>query len=274
MKHIAYLSLLLLIAACQTTDNKTTDHKNAPAATPKTPAPTHDSHALPTVIKGERIDGPANIRSSATGPAIFSLNDNVLVECTRARKGWYQVGLNVDLSKNEAASQLIKAGSTLKIKGKPVGKALKDIKAYAASSSEGIFATIDGYTQVANIKSASVIETALSNFLSRENSRTFAAIQPFIKQFALDKEQQQFSPFTIYFNYENAIDDPSPLYRIALIFRNNMLLGIIHTRPVAVKDATVSSLERGFEVSWLPDTDKKQQTAFAKAFNGFINSVD
>ncbi|ASZ14374.1 hypothetical protein KTO58_01995 [Chitinophaga pendula] len=274
MKHIAYLSLLLLTAACQTSDNKTPKHKNAPAVTPKTPATTHDTHALPAVIKGERIDGPANIRSSATGPVLFSLDDNVLVECTNAQKGWYQVGLNVDLSKNEAANQLIKAGSILKVKGKPVGKALKNLKAYAASSNEGTFATIDGFTQVNNIKSASIIETALTSFLTREHSRTFAATQPFIKQFALEKEQQQFAPFTIYFNYENAIDDPSPLYRLALVFRNNMLLGIVHTRPINIKEATVNRLDRGFEVSWLPGSDKKQQNEFAKAFNLFINAVD
>lgn len=48
-----------------------------------------------------------------------------------------------------------------------------------------------------------------------------------------------------YMTYENTIDDPSPLDRIRLLFENDRLVAIVHSRELNLPDFKTYEIERG-----------------------------
>ncbi|MET6995738.1 hypothetical protein [Chitinophaga defluvii] len=273
MKQLLYLlcSMLLLIACEQNnkpgkknkpTDNTTTQKKK----TTPPPAP-----ASPVV--GERISGPANIRNTIDGDVIFSLNDYVRVNCAPASNGWYPVSIDIDITQQEYQRPILKKGRKIKMEGILVGEILQDIKIFPATNGKRMWATINGFTRINNIRTGTIIENALPLYLKQHNGNSINDIKPFIKNFKLE-EDKQFTPFVQYFNYESGIEDISPLYRLVLVFHQNKLIGVVHARPLELAGTGKRKLKRDFAVNFFNGTDKKIQEDYIRKFNAFITAVD
>lgn len=273
MKQLLYLlcSMLLLIACEQNnksgkknkpTDNTTTQKKK----TTPPPAP-----ASPVV--GERISGPANIWNTIDGDVIFSLNDYVRVNCAPASNGWYPVSIDIDITQQEYQRPILKKGRKIKMEGILVGEILQDIKIFPATNGKRMWATINGFTRINNIRTGTIIENALPLYLKQHNGNSINDIKPFIKNFKLE-EDKQFTPFVQYFNYESGIEDISPLYRLVLVFHQNKLIGVVHARPLELAGTGKRKLKRDFAVNFFNGTDKKIQEDYIRKFNAFITAVD
>jgi hypothetical protein len=226
----------------------------------------------PDPIIGERIDGPANIRDQINGKLLFSLNDHTLVNCTPLQNDWYQIGLLMDIEAGQSGMLEISEGQKIRVDGREVGEVKSDMSVYSGTDGEKSWAELIGYTHKDNIKPESIIETALSEYMSTvDNERSVAQLQDFIQQFQLEKNDG-FEGYTIYYNYENWIEDPSPMWRIGLVFQNNRLVSILHSRPLEIAGTNDHRFNRGFDCLTYKDVDNSSE--IVKMFRQFVNSVD
>jgi hypothetical protein len=223
-------------------------------------------------LLGERIDGPANIRDAVNGKLLFTLNDGVLVTNSTGKNGWHLVGIMMDIDKSELENGELKKGRKITVDGKEVGELQADMKVTTGRSDKDAWAELIGYTHKDNIKPNSVIETVLADYLKTvSDERSVKDFQDFIRKFELEKTDS-FEGYTVYYNYENWLDDPSPMWRTGLVFQKNRLVSILHSRPLKVDGATDHKLSRGFDCLTYDDVANADE--IVKMFNTFVNSVD
>lgn len=228
---------------------------------------------LPDSIVGERIKGPVEVRDKPGGEAIFTLADSTLVSCAEVKDGWCAVGLTMEIAASEYGTDTLRKGRAIVVGGKKVGEVLKDLYVTTSSTGKESWAQLAGYTQHGNIYPFSVIEHALQGYVDTVSGRTLQAFQPFINSFKLEQDEE-LKPYVSYFTYETWIDDPSPLPRVQLVFLKDTLVGVVHTRPLALRHTTDHQLERDFRVLFFSDVRQQAKDNFIKKFNDFITSVD
>lgn len=231
--------------------------------------PTGDNASEPIV--GERINGPANIRDTINGKILFTLNDNVFVTCRPLENNWYIVGTMMDIDTSEFGMDILRKGRKILVDNTEFGKIMSDMEVSTSLGKDQAWATIIGYTHKDNIKSETIIENMLIKHIAKHQDRTLASYQSFIDKFTLEKDDQ-FNGYTLFYNYENWIDDPSPMWRIGLVFQDNLLIAILHSRPLTINQTTNYQLDRGFDCLVFNDTKNKKE--LLKMFNHFVNSVD
>ncbi|RFS24832.1 hypothetical protein DVR12_06465 [Chitinophaga silvatica] len=277
MNRLSIAVLMLLLSACDlkyrpdkyknegSTEVDQPTRSAKPTSTPK--------NTSPAPIKGERVNQSAIVRDQPNGEPIVSLLDYVPLRCAPVKKDWYQVNVDFDISKDEFSKPIFRKGRKIEVNGVPAGTLERDIKLPVATNGEKMWATINGYTEKKSLRSGSIIESALSVFLNQHKGRSTQDMQPFIHNFQLE-EETVLKPYVLFLNYESGIDDPSPLYRLALIFQGQQLIGILHSRPFELAGSNTRRLQRGFTVNFLNGIDQTLREDFATKFNKFIVSVD
>lgn len=252
MKYL-FITSLILFFACSENPSETSQ---------QTPPPS------------ERIDGPANIRAEANGPILFELNHDVEVEATAFKEGWCHIGTYVRLTREEyEASKLAKGSPIIGPDGQAIGKAIADVELFMArEDKEGAYGFINGFTHKNNIQPQSLIEHALAQYI-QENGRLQKDFTPFIQKYAL-KQEGQFPPYDVWFIYENWLTDPSPGFRILLLFQEHVLQGILHSRPLTVPQTQTHPIARGYEVTFFAEVPEEAQQEFVTFMNEWVQSVD
>jgi hypothetical protein len=255
MKHIFTILFTILLYGCSN-DNLVKTTKQEP-------------------IIGERIDGPANLRDTINGKKVLSLNDNVLIETGLPEGKWLVVGLYVKLSKKQLEDFYILPNSDIiSTDGKIIGKTIDTVQVSMGIDDEGI-GFIGGYTHMENIKEGTYPETALERELKKEHS-SINTLKPFMYNFRFsllsynpDLKLRQSSIL------ESTVVDPSPLDRITLLFNDkDLLIGIIHSRPIKVKKYKTYNLARGLSISVAPNVTERQIKDWKQKLIAFYNSVD
>lgn len=224
-------------------------------------------------VIGERIDGPANIRSKPNGKVLFSLNDWTLVEATEFDKDWCRVLVGAEIPESEFGLDSMVKGRKLKVNGVVVGEV---IETHEVSSASGYktWAYMYGYTHRNNIYSNTIIENVLLNKIESPEF-DLTSWKEFINKFELDTiNYKEFDGLTGYYNYENSIEDPSPGYRVVLLFENNSLIGVIHSRKLNISSFKTTALEHSYYLSFLDTYPKEKIQRFKDYITIFINSVD
>lgn len=266
--HLRILILVLLLSSCV---NRKADQIANPILTDSTT----NLSISDSLIRGERIDGPANIRDTVNGKLMFTLFDNVLVTATDPVNKWLQVGVVADISQQEMNSNKITAGSVIHINGKPAGKANTDIPLYGAfTTNEGKFGELVGFTSEQNIKPATIIENVFTALLKgNKEAVTKKQLDHFLKDFEFQTFDSLCQGCQGYMIYENWIEDPSPLLRLWLIFKENKLIGVFHSRSLDLQDFSAKSVERGFSFTAFSN-DTLLNKNLTEAFQSFIRQVD
>jgi hypothetical protein len=216
---------------------------------------------LGLVAFGERIDGPANVRTAPKGTSIISLNDNVLVDCSELKAGWYTIAINIKLTKEQYDSSIpVKEGDSLfNSQDEFIGTALITIPDSLQSTwytggavgnprryGMNIFAS----TYKSNIKPESIPELQLKSILTAISKPTREDLTNFISEFRfrdsglLDRLVEGYDEKMI---YESTVIDPSPMDRIRFIFKASELVAIVHTRPIS-HQLTSQPLIRGRKI--------------------------
>ncbi|WP_436484400.1 hypothetical protein [Chitinophaga sp. ARDCPP14] len=275
-KYLSCLSLAVLLVSCNLNNkpSKYDNEENAEKNNKKTATTTAAKPARSKApIVGERINGAATILNNPGGEPLVTLVDYIPLRCAPVKKDWYPVSVDFDITKEEYSKPIFHKGRKIKVNGVDAGVLQRDIKLPVATNGEKMWATIDGYTQKKSIRSGTIIESALSSYLKQHTGRSTADMEPFIHNFKLE-EETTLKPYLLYFNYESGIDDPSPLYRLALVFQGKQLIGVLHSRPIQLDGGTPRRLQRGFTVNYLSGIDKSLKEDFAVKFNKFILSVD
>lgn len=271
-----YLPFLLAGLLCSCAENAKKPLPDADSSlTVNEQSASSTSSPLPDKIIAERTNGTVTLLDTIDGKPLVSLTDNVLLDATMPKNGWSETSIEIAISAAQEKSMIIKKGQPLTLAGKVVGKALDDLHLVTTGENNhgeltGFFF---GYVQKKDIKPGSVIETALATYLNTHSGRLLPDMQPFIKQFQLENTGVN-APFLEYQNYDNSVDDPSPLYRVVLVFYKNTMIGAVAARPLQLANTQSQPLERGFTAYFFNDTDPKVKEEYVKLFNNFITSVD
>ncbi|WP_143305247.1 hypothetical protein [Chitinophaga vietnamensis] len=274
MKKIIHLVLaVMLLAACdQKGRHSKYDNEEDTTSSSHTNNTKKKTAAAAPVI-GERISGAATLRTAPNGDVLATLADYIPVRCASLQKGWYPVSVDIDITPDEYRKPLFRKGRKLKVNGVVAGELKRDTRLPVATNGEKMWATVNGYTEQTSIRSGTIIENAVASYLKQHKNYSLDAMQPFIRNFKLE-EEKVLKPYVLWFNYESGIDDPSPMYRLALVFQGNELIGVIHARPLSIEGTTSRRMQRGFAINFLNGIDKTLRDDFCKKFNSFILSVD
>lgn len=223
-------------------------------------------------ILGERIDGPANIRDAINGKLLFTLYDGTLVSSTPIKNDWYNIGLLMDIDNKEPGMIELKAGRKIIVDGQEVGEIKSEMIVYTFTGNDHSLAELIGYTHRDNIRPGTIIENALADHLrTLDGKRSTGQFQSFIKDFDLEKVED-FEGYTVYRNFESWLEDPSPMWRIGLVFEKEELVAILHSRPLQIDGTTDHKLSRAFDCLVYNDTANARE--LVRMFNQFVNSVD
>jgi len=255
MKHIFLILSFLIIVACsskteneneQILDQKTEDLKII-----------EEEEYTQEILKGERIDGPANVRDRENGKIILSLDDNILVETSPIKGDWLQIGFFIQIDP---------------VEGSFIGTVKDTIEVWRIYDNVGL---IEGYTHIGNIKENSIPEIALERALKRRDF-TKSSLDKYIESFEFIeyKSNEEFN-YRQLFIYESYVVDPSPRDRITLLFDNyDKLIGVFHTRKLHLPEYETFELTRGHSFTCIADLDKSEKQRIIHERIKFYNSVD
>jgi hypothetical protein len=269
MKKLIYILVLISILSCNSKQTNETAFDKTKNETTAVSVPLKTE-----LIIGERIDGPANIRNKPNGDILFELNDNTLVEVTtKPINDWYEILIYADIEYYEYPMDSILKNRPIVMNNDSIGRV---IQSHSVSSGQGgnfAYAMLYGYTHKNYIKPETVNETAFRKNLA-ENGRNFLDWKEFIKTFKLDGDAVGYDKFQSFYNYENTIEDPSPGFRIVLLFEKQNLIGLIHSREIQINNAKTHRLNWSYFVTFFNDYSEKDQIDFVNYMNEWIQGVD
>lgn len=269
MKNLIYIILLISILSC---NSKQIEEKTVEKIQNET-TEVLESKEIELII-GERIDGPANIRSKPNGEILFELYDNTLVEVTtKPENGWYQVLVYADIDYTEFGMDSILKNRPIIVENDTIGMVHKSHYVSTGRGGDFAYAMLYGYTHKNNIKPETVIETVFKKNLA-DNGRDFSSWKEFIETFKLDNDAVGYGEFESFYNYENTIEDPSPGFRIVLLFDKNKLAGLIHSRELQIENMKTHKLNWSYYVTFFDDYPEKGQLEFVDYMNEWIQGVD
>ena len=235
----------------------------------------------------ERINGPANIRTSPKGDARFSLHDNVFVDTTPMENDWYHLMVSIQLSKEQYETEpliLTKGMKLFDTHGKEIGVVLQDIEPsnkMTAGGAPGIpqwyAAELFGYTYKSNIRPESIIEPVISELITTNRSAlVFSNFQNHLRQFNYTDglDIADMPHLTTYMVYESTLDDPSPLDRVRLIFYNEDLIAVVHSRDLNLPGYETIPIARERKLTILTTFEDDEKIRFVENNNKSYAGVD
>ena len=225
------------------------------------------------LIISERIDGPANVRAEPNGEILFILNDNVIVDIAPEIEDWHEVFCYVEIPLEDYGMDSILVNRPLIDQKDTFGLVVKTHKVGTGTDGVNAYAALWGYIHKNNIKPYSIIENNLVEQLE-DNDRSFEDWQAFIASFALEETFINYESLQTYGNYENTVEDPSPGFRMVLLFEGENLVGLLHSREIPLKQMNTTPLEEEYFVSFFEDYPIELQRGFINHMNHFVNSVD
>lgn len=269
MKHLLYIILIVTIISCDSNEQNNNEVISQTSDTIKSSKPIVNEQII-----GERIDGPANIRNKPNGELLFELYDNSLVEVSSESKNdWYEVLVYADIDYNEFEMDSINKGRYIIANNDTLGKVIKSHYVSTGKSKDYSYAMLYGYTHKNNIKPETVLENALQKYL-QNNQRNLDYWKIFIKSFALKEDAIEYKNFKTYYNYESCVDDPSPGFRIVLLFDNKELIGLIHSRKLNIHKTKTYKLNWSYYITFFEKYTETEQKEFVDFMNEWINGVD
>lgn len=213
------------------------------------------------------IDGPANVRSTPNGEILFELYDGIAVEIGHAEGDWHPVGVYVDVPDGLVPGDTLPANIDLTIEGELIGRTQAACPIYFGWSNA--YLMVGGYTHKQNIAAASTQEHRLQAILkNREKPISKAEVGKEVE--ALGFEWASSNGYEVAYFYESVLHDPSPMYRLGLVFENDTLIAVLHSRPLEIPGMKDNPLPRGFDVLSYPNAD----TAVVARWRWFVQSVD
>ncbi|MFT6746025.1 MAG: hypothetical protein ACJAZ2_000363 [Glaciecola sp.] len=258
MKPLIFITFILFLFSCSVPrTNKNLEHS-----------------IIGIFITTEVIDGPANIRENLDGKISFELYDGVSIQTTKIKNNWYQIGQFFPISKNQYdQGKLIQGDYIITNEGDTLGKAVVEVPFWTHGISEdGPYAFIAGYTHKKNINPNSIVENQLVKII-QDGKISLSEFKPFIDTLGFQRDDR-FMHYDSYFIYENWITDPSPGYRILLLFEQDSLAGIMHTRHLPLVDLKPQKIWNDSHVTFMAGYDKTKQVKFINYISNWLQGVD
>ena len=224
------------------------------------------------LIKGERIDGPANVRSEVNGKLLFELQDQTLVETTPAKNNWLEVGVFCDPSILVGDDFYILPNKKMyDVTGAYFGITRDTVP--VLFSGEG-YLFINGFTHQQNINQNTVPERVLENLLKAE-AKHFNDFYDFLIHFQFEVDESSlFKDLKAYTIPQSLLLDLSPSDRLTLLFKDDILLGYVHSRTITNSNFTTHDLIDGHQLSLDKKVDSFDVEILIQALNEWYSAVD
>jgi hypothetical protein len=174
---------------------------------------------------------------------IFTLNDGVDVQCGTEKNRGYTISVIIKITKAQFDKGLtIKKGHKLiDVKNKVIGVAVMDILGDMTNpysyGPDTFVMEIFGFVNKNSVDIKSIPENVLNTFINSKTPLTLDAFKGFIKlnDYRTDDLLENYFPKLVAFSIsESTVEDPSPSDRIRLIFENNKLLAVAHSRELII----------------------------------------
>lgn len=228
-----------------------------------------------TKMISERIKGPARVLDTIDGKLLFTLNNNIPVTATAPKNNWYRVGLLIDITPAQLSSLTLEKGTRLIVNGEEVGEVADRIKLQSAmNSNDGPKGELIGYTSIGSIRPVSVPENALRNIINTKTPLTLATFKPFLDSYGFSESEGFAEGFKGYQLDEEWITDPSPKYRLWLLFEKEKFFGVIHSRTLTAKNTREIQLKKRGWFTILNDASMEKADSIISGFERFMSAVD
>lgn len=236
-------------------------------------------------VFAERIDGPANVRQEIKGEIIFSLHDNVEVDIGELKNDWYELVVSLKLTEKQYEEGSIKKGEKLyNGKGVEIGVALKNFNLgskYTGGGAPGIpkwyGAESYGYTFKSNIRPESIVEPAISKLIqSNRQNLTHLTCKEHMEYFGYVEglKIKDMDWYVTYMIYESILNDSSPLDRIRLIFEQDTLIAVVHSRELVVTGFETVPIERGRKLTLIKEFSAPEKETFIEKNKQTYRGID
>lgn len=236
-------------------------------------------------VFAERIDGPANVRQTINGEVILSLNDNVKVDIGENKNGWYKIAISVTLTEEQFKNDILKRGAKLyNGRNEEIGVVLKDFSVSSTFSGGGAPGVpkwyggeIYAYTFKSNIRPESIVEPVISELInSNKTDLTLSVFKEHMKYFGYvdGLRIRDMDKYKTYMIYESIIDDPSPLDRIRLVFENENLIAVIHSRALTLTGFEMVPIERGRKLTLIKKFSPQDKETFIEKNKQTYSGID
>lgn len=238
--------------------------------------------ALCAAARAEVMKGPAQLRAERKGKAVVSLNDGVPVECVESTEPWKQTGFTayVEAAYIEKSGMRLRKGAVFYDKADRVfGRATEPFdlefspgKPDPKTGRSLVEIVLLSYYQ--DIKQDSIIEKALVLELKDSMSPPApGALAAHLKKFGYQK-WYGYEGVESYGVYENWIEDPSPGFRVLLIFHGGKLAAVLHTRGIAYKFSSSKDLPRGYKFSYVRKLPGAEAETLEKFYRDLLAKAD
>jgi hypothetical protein len=240
------------------------------------------------VAKAEIIDGPANFRAKPNGKILFSLNDGLRVECMPIKNNWFEVSFTINITKDQYDKHLeVKKGDKLyDRKGNIITIAKADIPSYLTISSTYGGAPgnpkvyemeIRGYVSRSNIKETSIPENALNHAINQNRlNLSYGVLKDFILLHGYEKDgiiKKVYPKLNDYVIEESSVNGGSVTDRIDLIFEDDQLILIAHSRPLRLNGVRDYDLAFGLRLAVIRPPRKQTVETFIKKYREAYNGA-
>lgn len=259
MKKLSVLLIVIALASC-----KSSESNNG--------AQTEDTVESEIIIR-ERIDGPANVRDKPSGELMFELFDNVMVDVSEQKKGWHKVELLIELEKakfKKSEVNYITPGTPIIRDGKKIGEIKTSIEVipFEIYGSSTLHAELTGFTHHDNIKPYSIIERSIEAKLA-DSDRSLSGWESLIRKFELENRNLNLnSDISLFENGE--VIGPSTGPRIVLVFDEDKLVGLFHSRKVNIEDSKTFKLDRYGSMTFFNDYPNGKRKEIIDRLNNWV----
>jgi hypothetical protein len=227
------------------------------------------------MTKAEITKELTKVYSEINGEAIFELYENVEFDCAKSNKGFHLIGLEIFCKEKEVFDKWsVPENYELKLdNGIVIGKTLKPISPESLSEREnGYSVEILGYIKTESILTSSIVENALQNIFSSEKEIVLESLIPHLERFGY-RPFRPLGNFGCIINYESWAEDPSPGPRIILLFQETILVGVINSRQLEIKNVEQFEVDN-FICQFIKQIDSSEIELFKNQFTELLKYAD